>query len=57
MGLGLGIALEFFTSVTIWLKLKVRKFWGLSPTFAEVNGKQLVGGGLPPSWIGLINNF
>ena len=34
------------------LKLKVRKFWGLIPTFAEVAEENLVGGGrggfLPP---------
>ena len=26
------------------LKLKVRKFWGLIPTFVEVTGEKLVGG-------------
>ena len=43
------------------LKLKVRKFWGLIPSFVEVTGEKLVGGGgafwspLPPLfWIGLI---
>ena len=33
------------------LKLKVRKFWGLIPTFIEVTGKKMVGGwlfGTPP---------
>ena len=32
------------------LELKVRKFWGLIPTFVEVTGEKLVvgGGGLPP---------
>ena len=29
------------------LKLKVRKFWGLIPTFVEVIWEQLVGG---PFW-------
>ena len=28
------------------LKLKVRKFWGLTPTFAEVTGEKLVGKGV-----------
>ena len=27
------------------LKLKVRKFWGLTHTFVEVTGEKLVGGG------------
>ena len=27
------------------LKLKVRKFWGPNPTFVEVTGEKLVGGG------------
>ena len=38
------------------LKLKVRKFWGLIPTFVEVTKEKLVGRPfwtLPPSWIGL----
>ena len=33
------------TSVAKELKLKVRKFWGLIPTFVEVTWKKLVGGG------------
>ena len=28
------------------LKLKVKKFWGLTPPFAEVTGEKLVGKGL-----------
>ena len=39
------------------MKLKVKKFYGLVPTFVEVTGEELSGGGgaflLPPSWIGL----
>ena len=38
------------------LKLKVRKFLGLFPTFVEVTEEKLMGGGAfcsPPSWIGL----
>ena len=49
LGLVLGTNLKFYTSVAKGLKLKVRKFWGLIPTFVEVTGEKLVGGGLPPS--------
>ena len=38
LGLALGIALKFYTSVAKELKLKARKFWGLIATFAEVIG-------------------
>ena len=34
--------LNFYTSVTKRLKLKVRKFWRLIPTFVEVTGGKLV---------------
>ena len=37
--LALGTNLKFYTSVAKGLKLKVRKFWGLIPTFVEVTGK------------------
>ena len=50
-GLVLGTTnLKFCTSVAKGLKLKVRKFWGLIPTFVEVTGKKLVGGAflIPP---------
>ena len=45
--------LKFYTSVAKTLKVKVRKFWGLFPTFLEVTGEKLVGGAflhapLPP---------
>ena len=43
MGLTLGIALKFYTSVTKGLQLKVRKFEGLILTFVEVTGEKLVG--------------
>ena len=43
MGLALGMALKFKTSVEKGLKLKVRKFWGLIPIFVEVTGLKLVG--------------
>ena len=49
LGMALGMALKFYTSVTKRLKLKVRKFLGLIPTFVEVTGvgggSKLVGGG------------
>ena len=39
-----------YTSVAKGLKLKVRKFQGLIPTFVDVTRENLVGGliGLPP---------
>ena len=41
---------KFYTSVEKGLKLKVRKFYGLIPTFVEVTGEKLVGGPFwPPS--------
>ena len=43
LGLALGMALKFYTSVTKRLKLN-RKFSGLIPTFVEVTGEKLVGG-------------
>ena len=54
LGLALGTNLKFYTSLSKGLKLKVRKFWGLIPTFVEVTGEKLVvvgiggrGGGVP----------
>ena len=44
LGLALGMALKFYTSVTKRLKLKVRKFLGLIPTFVKVSGEKLVKG-------------
>ena len=41
-GLGLGMALKFNTSMAKGLKLNVRKFWGLIPTFVEVAREKLV---------------
>ena len=60
-----GTNLKFYASVAKVLKLKVRRFLGLVPTFAVVTGKKLLGGGGEggsifahhspyPSWIGLI---
>ena len=43
LGLALGRNLKFCTSVAKGLKLKVRKFWGLNPTFVEVTGEKLIG--------------
>ena len=47
-GLALGTNLTFYASVAEGLKLKVRKFLGLIPTFAEVIGEKLVGGFFGP---------
>ena len=44
LGLALGMTLKFYTSAAKGLKLKVRTFCGLSPTFVEVRGEKLVGG-------------
>ena len=58
LGLALGTNLKFYTSLSKGLKLKVRKFWGLIPTFVEVTGENLVRGPFChpppplPSWIG-----
>ena len=41
------MTLKFYTSVAKVLKLKVRKFCELRPTFVEATGEKLVGG---PSW-------
>ena len=43
-GLAIVMTLKFYASVTDGLKLKVRKFLRLSPTFVEVTGEKLVGG-------------
>ena len=47
--LTLGMNLKFYTSVPKGLKLKVRTFWRLIPTFVEVTGEKLVGGLFGPS--------
>ena len=46
LGLALGMRLKFYTSVAKKLTLKVRKSWGLIPTFVEVTGEKLLP--LPP---------
>ena len=43
MGLATGLALKSYASVAKELKLKVRKCWGLIPTFEEVTGEKLLG--------------
>ena len=45
--LALGMALKLYSSVGKELKLKVRKVWGLMPTFVEVRGEKLIRGFLP----------
>ena len=42
---GLGKNLKFYTNVAKELKLKIRKFWVLIPTFVEVTGEKLIKGG------------
>ena len=49
LGLALGANLKFYTSLSKGLNLKVRKFWGLIPTFVEVTGEKLVGRPFCPS--------
>ena len=46
LGHALGMTLKLYTGVAKELKLKVRTFCGLSPTFVEVIGEKLVGRGL-----------
>ena len=43
MELALGITLKIYTSVAKELKVKVKKFFGLFPTFVEVIGEKVVG--------------
>ena len=40
--------LEILQQVPKELKLKVRKFLGLIPTFIEITGEKLVGGDISP---------
>ena len=53
LGLALGTALKVYTSVAKGLKLKVRKFWWIIPTFAEVTREKLVRAFLPPIFNGV----
>ena len=43
------MTLKFYTIVAKGLKLKVRKVWGLIPTFVEVTWEKLVGDLFAPS--------
>ena len=55
LGLALGMTLKFYTRMAKGLKLKVRKFLELNPTFVEGTEEKPVGGlFVPPSWIGLM---
>ena len=45
LGLALGLSLKFYSSGAKGLKLRVKQFCGLSPTFAEVTGEKMVVGG------------
>ena len=47
LGLALGMALKFYTRL---LKLKVRKFCGLIPTFIKITGEELVEEGSNPPY-------
>ena len=54
------MTLKFYTSVEKGLNLKVKRFCGLIPMFAELTGEKLVrgGGGFAlPILIGLIMNL
>ena len=57
LGLAQGTNLKFYTRVAKGIKLKVKKFWGLIPTFVEITGKKLVGGGgfFPSSILNRVN--
>ena len=52
--LALDKTLQFYAIMSKMLKLKVKKFWGLIPTFVEVTSEKLVGDlFVPSSWISL----
>ena len=48
LGLALCMSLKFYNRVVKGLKLKVRRFCWLIPTFVEVTGGKLVGGPFAP---------
>ena len=54
MGLALGIAFNFTTSLTKGLKLEVRHFGKLIPTFVEVTGGKLVGTAFLPQILNMV---
>ena len=49
LGPALGKNLKLYNSVAKGLKLKVIKFWGLTPTFVDVTGEKLVGWTFSPT--------
>ena len=53
------MTLTFYNRVAKGLKLNVRKFCGLSPTFVEVKGEKLVGGDLfcPPPILNRVKGY
>ena len=52
---GTSMTFIFYTNVAKELKLKFRKFLGLTPTFVEVTGEKRLGGLFASTfWIGLI---
>ena len=55
LGLALGANLKFYINVSKGLKLKVRKFLELTPTFIEVTGEKQVGGTFLPALLPTLN--
>ena len=55
LGLALGTNLKHYTSVAKGLKLKVRKFGSLIPTFVEVTGKKTGRGTFLPPILNRVN--
>ena len=49
--------MKLYTSLSKELKLKVRKFWRVIPTFVEVTGEKLVGGGAFWPYVTISGNF
>ena len=43
------MAFKLYKNMTKGLKLKVRKFWEVIPTFVDVTGEKVIGGLLPPA--------
>ena len=48
LGLAIGMAFKFYTSVGKGLQLNIRKFWGLILMHVEGTAEKLVGGGASP---------
>ena len=55
LGLALDMNLKFYTSEAKGLKLKVRMFYGLVPTFVEVTGEKVAGDPLLPTLPPILN--